>query len=481
MPRRSCDVGVKVRFFRDAWWVVVHHQGRRRRKRIGPDKKLAERVASEIRAKLVLGHFEMHRKVAATVPFSRFARDWLRREVELPIDRGLEGHLAPGTATIYRLQIDVHLVPFFGEADIRAVGLRDIQAFYDHCIDTGRPRSAKSIDMALNVLRQILSHARAQGLIGTNPVEEWKRGRPRRRASSSMTVSAARILSADELNRVLAVAAARASRFYPLILFLADTGCRLGEAFALRWSDLDLEGATARIARSFSSGEHLGPTRRVGSEWSNSPPGSAALSPSVCLPCSQSPMGVSSSPTRRLASSSTNTSARKSSVGWFGTRSERAAGTRRMTSDTPGRACTWREERRSSGFKPRVGGQLRRCSSIRTATLCRRNRAVSPTESRLRTAPRRPLGPKRRKQCLVVWRNPERCQEVPMRSPSATGPRSPIMHFTDPPPFFRNSETFTTTGVTPRSRTRARRRSDTPAGITRNDSPPRENVNELAA
>jgi len=261
MPRRSCDVGVKVRFFRDAWWVVVHHQGRRRRKRIGPDKKLAERVASEIRAKLVLGHFEMHRKVAATVPFSRFARDWLRREVELPIDRGLEGHLAPGTATIYRLQIDVHLVPFFGEADIRAVGLRDIQAFYDHCIDTGRPRSAKSIDMALNVLRQILSHARAQGLIGTNPVEEWKRGRPRRRASSSMTVSAARILSADELNRVLAVAAARASRFYPLILFLADTGCRLGEAFALRWSDLDLEGATARIARSFSSGEHLGPTK----------------------------------------------------------------------------------------------------------------------------------------------------------------------------------------------------------------------------
>ncbi len=115
--------------------------------------------------------------------------------------------------------------------------------------------------MALNVLRQILSHARAQALIGTNPVEEWKRGRPRRRASSSMTVSPARILSADELGRVLSVAAARASRFYPLILFLADTGCRLGEAFALRWSDLDLEGATARIARSFSSGEHLGPTK----------------------------------------------------------------------------------------------------------------------------------------------------------------------------------------------------------------------------
>ena len=38
------------------------------------------------------------------------------------------------------------------------------------------------------------------------------------------------------------------------------------------------------------------------------------------------------------------------------------------------------------------------------------------------------------------------------RSSTPTGPRSPIMHFTDPPPFLRNSETSTTSGVTPRSR-----------------------------
>lgn len=34
----------------------------------------------------------------------------------------------------------------------------------------------------------------------------------------------------------------------------------------------------------------------------------------------------------------------------------------------------------------------------------------------------------------------------------STGPRSPIMHFTEPPPFFRNSETSIVTGETPRSR-----------------------------
>ncbi len=46
-------------------------------------------------------------------------------------------------------------------------------------------------------------------------------------------------------------------------------------------------------------------------------------------------------------------------------------------------------------------------------------------------------------------------------------PRSPIMHFTLPPPFLRNSDTSTTTGVTPRSSTSSRSRSDTPEGITR--------------
>ena len=50
-------------------------------------------------------------------------------------------------------------------------------------------------------------------------------------------------------------------RFYPLVLFLADTGARLGEALALRWIDVDIEGGTARIRRSFSSGRTLGPTK----------------------------------------------------------------------------------------------------------------------------------------------------------------------------------------------------------------------------
>ncbi len=121
------------------------------------------------------------------IPFRGFAEQWLSREIDIPRERGAADNVAAGTARVYRLQIEVHLVPFFGEGDLREIRRRDIQRFYDHCIDTGRPRSPKSIDNALNVLRMVLGHAEGQELVDSNPVEGWKRSRPRRRASSLAT------------------------------------------------------------------------------------------------------------------------------------------------------------------------------------------------------------------------------------------------------------------------------------------------------
>ena len=57
---------------------------------------------------------------------------------------------------------------------------------------------------------------------------------------------------------MLAVALDDFPAAYPLVLFLADTGCRLGEGIGVWWSDLDLASGTARIERSV---DHLG---RVG-------------------------------------------------------------------------------------------------------------------------------------------------------------------------------------------------------------------------
>ena len=56
-----------------------------------------------------------------------------------------------------------------------------------------------------------------------------------------------RTLSIDEVHRLVDAAD---GRYATLVAFLAYTGCRLGEAVALCWGDVDLEGRVARIQRS---------------------------------------------------------------------------------------------------------------------------------------------------------------------------------------------------------------------------------------
>jgi integrase len=151
------------------------------------------------------------------------------------------------------------LIPCFGGIDVKAIDPAEVQRFYQRCLRNQRPASPKAIDMALTVLRLILGYARKLGLVEFNAVTEWRSGR--RRGIGSNGMSSEKVLSAEELQHLLSIAAVRQPRYYPFFLFLADTGCRIGEVVALQWRDVDLHSRTARIRRSLSSGVHLGPTK----------------------------------------------------------------------------------------------------------------------------------------------------------------------------------------------------------------------------
>jgi len=257
-------MAAKVKWDRGAWWVVTHYAEKRRRKRVGSkkgDKGEAEEIARKINAALALGIFEPEKKGPEPIPFNRYALDWLRREVELPIERAAGGALAPATAQLHRRHVRRYLVPFFGAKDLRELRVTDVQAFYDRCLETGRPPSERSVEMVLATLRRILARAEAHEEIPRNPVEVWKKSRGRRRRSSLHRLDAENVLTSQELQKLLRTAESHFREAYPIVLFLADTGARLGEASALRWIDLDLERGTARIARSFSGGRYVSVTK----------------------------------------------------------------------------------------------------------------------------------------------------------------------------------------------------------------------------
>ena len=156
---------------------------------------------------------------------------------------------------------ELYILPFFGPMDVRRILVADVQRFVEERVEAGKPRSPRTLEIVLGTLRRILLHAQAQELISTNAVSDWKELRGRRRGTGFRQLARERVLTGDELDWLLDTARTHAAGAFPLILFLADTGCRIGEAVALRWSDVDLDARTARIERSIDHLGRLGPTK----------------------------------------------------------------------------------------------------------------------------------------------------------------------------------------------------------------------------
>ena len=176
-------MSAKVRWWKQAWWVVTHADGRRYAKRIGStrdDKRAATRIAEEINAHIALGTFKQGEEPKPQpVLFADFARLWLQTEVEGPLHRADSGHLAPMTVRQYESNVRVNLIPAFGELGLTDISSRHVQEFADASAQRGL--SPRSIEKALGVLRTILDHARASDLLGENPVRRWTELRQPRR------------------------------------------------------------------------------------------------------------------------------------------------------------------------------------------------------------------------------------------------------------------------------------------------------------
>ena len=89
--------------------------------------------------------------------------------------------------------------------------------------------------MALGTLRQILSRAVANEIVSVNVVDQWKAVQPKTRASArSKAVAVENVLDSEEREHLLQVAELVAPTYFPFILFLAETGCRVSEVISLR-------------------------------------------------------------------------------------------------------------------------------------------------------------------------------------------------------------------------------------------------------
>jgi len=227
-----------TRFFLDLWW-----EGRLKIY-TGKDgypldsRERAERLLNAIRHEIDLGKFDpkdyVSRELRA-LEFGNYARAWLqRREKE-----AARGHLSRAYLNLLRSYAAKYLIPHFGRRNLRDLREGDLEDF-KNALPT--ELSGKTVRNLLGVLRKLLGDAHR------------RRDLPRLPAFPSIPKSepVTRWLPEEDQEQLLAHCREPYRSFF---LFLMRTGCRPGEARALKWDKVDFRNGVVTIAAAMDLNE----------------------------------------------------------------------------------------------------------------------------------------------------------------------------------------------------------------------------------
>jgi integrase len=239
------------------WWLFIDYKGRRKARRVGTGKvgmRAAKAAAEKIQAKLALGETALLDETRATAPtFMEFAEGWLKH---------VAAQRKPGTAEKYESILRKHWFPVLGRLPVTAVTREHIKAVL------GKKLSAefkpKTVRGHLDVLRACFFVAVEDQLMSANPAARL--GKFFTRSGESQEIE---IFTRSELTTLLETAEREMLDAYPIVLTLARTGLRIGEALTLQADDLDFERHELWVRRTWGSRKKTLGDRRINAPKSN--------------------------------------------------------------------------------------------------------------------------------------------------------------------------------------------------------------------
>lgn len=168
------------------------------------------------------------------------------------LDRWLAGmRLAPSTRASYAKNLRLHVKPRIGGVPLRAITAATLDAMYRELEASGRADgkvgglSARTVRYIHTIIGRALRDAIRQGLLIASPADKATPPSAKEAKPPEM-----KCWTAEQLSAFLAWSRDRDDELQALWLTLALTGCRRGEALALRWEDLDIDNARLAIRRS---------------------------------------------------------------------------------------------------------------------------------------------------------------------------------------------------------------------------------------
>ncbi len=207
----------------DGKWVAAVSLPRGRRKVIyGRTRaEVAEKLPSVLKARQDGLPMLTERQTTA-----QYLADWL--ESARPSVR-------PGTWETYESYVRVHIAPALGRVPLARLSPQHLQRFYADRLEAGL--SPTSVGHLHAILHRALGEAARFGLVVRNVAGLVKRPRAAHKEMMALSPEQARAF----------LDAAHGERLEALYVLALSTGIRQGELLALRWQDIDLDGATLQV------------------------------------------------------------------------------------------------------------------------------------------------------------------------------------------------------------------------------------------
>ncbi len=203
-------------------------EGRQTDKRGFTTKRDAERFAATVEVAKMRGEYVAPAHARMTV--GELGPAWLDRQ---------RGHLKPSSYWVMEIEWRVRVAPRWGHValgDIRPTAVQRWLSDLSHGVDGATPVGASVLSRAHHVLASILADAVRDHLLALNPATDIKLPRKNRKRPVYLT------------HQQVAELAAASGTYERLVLLMAYTGLRWGEAIGLRVRDLDMLRRRATIS-----------------------------------------------------------------------------------------------------------------------------------------------------------------------------------------------------------------------------------------
>jgi integrase len=173
--------------------------------------------------------------------------EWVRRHIDDLT--GVEQY----TLDTYERYLRLDIEPFFGQIPLTALRAEDIGRWVKQMettptTTTGRPLTPKTIKNKHGFLSGALAAAVLKGHLAANPAAGRRLPRVTGGQTGLEVEDDIRMLSRDEFTRLHS---AMTEPWRPFVEFLVTSGCRWGEATALRPADVNRTAGTVRIRRAW--------------------------------------------------------------------------------------------------------------------------------------------------------------------------------------------------------------------------------------